>query len=183
MCAMIIKSHRRLDSGQRREKILGPAGVSAYLAAVVMANWMTERIGVVPVGFGQLAPAGVSAVGLVLVLRDILQYSLGKPIATAALVAGCVVSYLVAGPRIATASALAFGLSEFTDFAVFTWLAPRWARAVFCGGIAGALVDSTAFLSVAFGSVALLPGQLLGKAYGVAAATVLIAARRRYGAR
>ena len=88
-------------------------------------------------------------------------------------------SYLVADAQVATASAAAFAVSELVDFALFTWVAPRWARAVFVGGIAGAVVDSLIFLSIAFGSLAFLDGQVLGKAYGIAAATVVIAARRR----
>lgn len=160
----------------------GCIGVAGYLGAVLASNWLITRFGVVSVGFGLVAPAGVYAVGPVLVLRDLVQWSLGKGIALAALAVGTVLSYLVAAPEVATASAAAFAVSEFIDFLVFTWLAPRWARAVFFGGVAGLLADSVVFLVIAFSSLAFLPGQVLGKVYGVLAATMVIALRRRAAA-
>lgn len=159
--------------------LLGATAVAAYLGVVVAANWLVEHYGIVPVGFGLLAPAAVYAVGVALVLRDLVQWSLGRRWALAALAVAAGLSYLVAAPAVATASAVAFAASELLDFAVFTWLAPRWARAVFIGGVAGLALDSVLFLSIAFGSLTLLPGQLLGKFYGIALATLVISARRR----
>lgn len=158
--------------------ILGCSGAAGYLGAVLASNWLISRYGVVPVGFGLMAPAGVYAVGPALVLRDLVQWSLGKRAALATLAVATVLSYLVAAPEVAAASTAAFAVSEFLDFLVFTCLAPRWTRAVFLGGVAGLLADSVVFLLIAFGSLTFLPGQVLGKAYGVAAATVVIATRR-----
>ena len=157
----------------------GLAIAACYLATIVGANWAVHRFGVVPVGLGLLAPAGVYFVSAALVLRDAVQYVAGKPVALGAMAIGVALSAVVAGPRLALASGAAFAVSELLDFALFTWIAPRWARAVFAGGMAGAVADSLVFLSVAFGSLAFLPGQILGKSYGVAAATVVIAWRRR----
>lgn len=153
--------------------------VAAYLACIIWANSLVQRYGIVPVGFGLSGPAGVFLVGPALVLRDYVQWSLGKVRSLLALAAGAVVSYGVADAHIATASVAAFAVSELADFALFTWIAPRWARAVFVGGIAGAVLDSAVFLQIAFGSLSFMPGQVLGKAYGIALATVLITARRR----
>jgi len=162
-----------------RTRTLGVAAALAYVLTVVAANAAVEHYGIVPVGFGLSAPAGVYLIGLALVLRDYVQWSLGRALMLGALAVGALLSYLVAAPAIATASAAAFAFSELTDFALFSWIAPRWAWAVFVGGIMGALVDSVLFLAIAFGSLEFLPGQLLGKAYGVIAAALLIAARRR----
>jgi uncharacterized PurR-regulated membrane protein YhhQ (DUF165 family) len=162
----------------------------AYLSTTVAANWAIHHYGIVSVGFGYAAPAGVYFVALALILRDLLQWGLGrrageapKPwqVATmlAVIAAGAGLSYLVADSLVASASAAAFAASEIIDFAIFTAIAPRWARAVFFAGIVGAVVDSLIFLSIAFGSLAFLPGQILGKTYGIAAATIVIAARRR----
>jgi queuosine precursor transporter len=151
----------------------------AYIATIFAANWAVQRYGLVPVGFGYSAPAGVYFVSAALVLRDYLQWLAGKAVMLAALTVGVACSYLVASPHIATASATAFAFSELLDFALFTWIAPRWARAVLAGGLAGAVADSAIFLAIAFGSLAFLPGQVLGKAYGVTLAAVVIAARRR----
>jgi uncharacterized PurR-regulated membrane protein YhhQ (DUF165 family) len=160
-------------------RLLPLLATAGYVGTVVAANWAVHRFGVVPVGFGYSAPAGVYFVALALVLRDYVQWSLGKLVMLAALAAGIVVSYWVADPRLAAASAVAFAFSELVDFGLFTWVAPRWARAVLLGGLVGAFVDSVLFLSIAFGSLEFLPGQMIGKTYGVVAATILIAARRR----
>lgn len=91
----------------------------------------------------------------------------------------CLTSYPITDPTVATASAAAFLVSELIDFAVFTWLAPCWATAVFTGGLAGLLADSALFLLIAFGSLTFLPGQVMGKLYGVLAATIMITVRRK----
>jgi hypothetical protein len=165
------------------------AAIAAYLACILGANAAIQHYGIVPVGLGQLAPAGVYFVGPALVLRDLVQWSAGKAAGLATLATGALLSYAIADPHIATASAAAFGASELTDFALYTWIAPkrrsasgnrsRWALAVLIGGLSGALVDSAVFLHIAFGSLALIKGQALGKAYGVALASLLIWLRRR----
>jgi hypothetical protein len=151
----------------------------AYLATIVGANWAITRFGVIPVGFGYVAPAGVYFVSAALVLRDAVQYRSGKVAALTVMAAGVTLSVAVASPALAIASGAAFACSELTDFAVFTWLAPRWARAVLAGGMAGLVIDSVVFLSLAFGSLEFLPGQIIGKTYGVVAASAVIAWQRR----
>jgi uncharacterized PurR-regulated membrane protein YhhQ (DUF165 family) len=158
---------------------LGIITAIAYIGTVIAANWLVQTFGVVPVGFGLMAPAGVYLIGLALVLRDFVQWSLGKAWMLAALTVGAGLSFLVADPHLAIASAAAFTFSELADFALFTWIAPRWGRAVAIGGAVGAIADSAIFLSIAFGSLAFMPGQLLGKAYGIGLAVVIISARRR----
>jgi uncharacterized PurR-regulated membrane protein YhhQ (DUF165 family) len=157
----------------------GILAAAAYLLTIIGANWAVHRFGAIPVGFGYLAPAGVYFVSAALVLRDAVQYTLGKPVTLAVMATGVALSALVAGPQLAVASGAAFAVSETLDFALFTWIAPRWALAVAVGGFAGLVADSVVFLSLAFGSLAYLPGQILGKSYGVLAATVVIAWRRR----
>jgi uncharacterized PurR-regulated membrane protein YhhQ (DUF165 family) len=159
----------------------------AYFASIVGANWMIGHVGhqaapnaphTLPVGFGLTAPSGVYLVGVILVLRDYMQWAVGKTAALAVLAGGIAVSYMIADPLIAVASAAAFAISELLDFALFTWISPRWSRAVLAGGIAGAIADSVVFLLVAFGSLAFVEGQIVGKLYGVAAAAAIIGARR-----
>jgi len=148
---------------------------AAYLACIVGANAAIERYGIVTVPPTDItAPAGVFFVGPALVLRDWVQYLAGKRWALAALAFGAVLSYAVADPHVATASAVAFALSELADFALYTRISPRWVRAVLVGGLAGAVVDSAVFLEIAFGSLHLMWGQVLGKSYGVAFASIAI---------
>lgn len=175
------------------KRALAVAIIAAYLACILGANAAIQRYGIVSADLGWpgwSAPAGVFFVGPALVLRDLVQWTAGKAASLAALGAGALLSYLIADPRVATASAVAFGLSELTDFALYTWIAPskrrsasgrrtRWAWAVLAGGVAGAVVDSAVFLHIAFGSLEFMPGQILGKAYGVVLAAAAIALRRQ----
>lgn len=133
----------------------------------------------------RFAPAGVYFVAAALVLRDAAQYGLGRAWVLAVMAAGVVLSVLVAGPGLALASGAAFALSESADFALFTRMAPRWGWAVFAGGMAGAVVDSLAFLGIAQWThvpgitLAFMPGQVLGKWYGILVAAGVISWRRR----
>lgn len=152
----------------------------AYLATIVAANWAITRYGVVPVGFGLMAPAGVYFAGLAFTLRDLLHEAAGRLVVLAAILAGAGLSFAVASPRLAVASAVAFGLSELADFVVYEPLRKRrWLLAVAASNIVGLVVDSALFLSLAFGSLAFLPGQVVGKAWMTLLAVALLAAGRR----
>jgi uncharacterized PurR-regulated membrane protein YhhQ (DUF165 family) len=159
---------------------LGVLAAVAYVGTIVAANWAITRYGLVPVGFGLTAPAGVYFAGLAFGLRDLTQEWAGKPATLAAIAVGAAVSYLVASPALAAASALAFGLSELADWAVYQPLRRRgWAVAVAASNTVGLLVDSALFLWIAFGSLAFLPGQVVGKAWMTALAVAVVLANRR----
>lgn len=157
-------------------KILYPL---AYLATIVLANLAITLVGVVPVGFGLLAPAGVYFAGLAFTLRDLTQEAYGRyavlwPIAVGALLSA------VVDPALGLASGTAFLASELADWAVYTPLRRRsWLGAVALSNTVGLAVDSALFLSLAFGSLAFLPGQLVGKAEMTVLAVLVLAAVRR----
>jgi queuosine precursor transporter len=152
----------------------------AFIACIPAANWMIGHVGtvcapdgpcLVPVAPGILAPSGVLMIGLALVLRDLVQRRLGKFWAVAAIVAGAVASGLLAPPALVLASAAAFLLSELADFAIYTPLQERLlVTAVLASSVVGLVVDSVVFLHLAFGSLAFLPGQIVGKSWMVALA-------------
>ncbi len=148
--------------------------LAAYLATIPAANWLIGHTGteclpggpcLVPVGFGLMAPSGVLMIGLALVLRDAVQERLGLAWSLAAIAAGVMLSALVAPPALVVASAVAFGLSELFDLSAYTPLRNRGhiIAAVLASGVVGAVVDSAAFLFIAFGSLDYLPGQVVGK--------------------
>lgn len=157
-------------------------GLAAFVLSVLSvfcANWAIATFGPVPVGFGLYAPAGVYFVGLQFTLRDIVQERLGKLGALGAILLGAAVSYVVS-PQFAAASGLTFLVSELIDFAVYTPLRRRsWLAAVVLSNTAGLVVDSALFLSLAFGSLAFLPGQVVGKAWMTALTVVLWSIVRR----
>ena len=54
--------------------------VVLYVATIFAANWAIAAFGVVPVGFGLMAPAGVYFAGLAFTFRDLTQEKLGRRI-------------------------------------------------------------------------------------------------------
>lgn len=136
-----------------------------YLACIVGANWLISTVGLVPVGFGLVAPAGVYLVGLSFLLRDMTQDALGRRAVIVAILLGAALSALLS-PALALASGAAFLLSETADMLVYTPLKARsWVGAVVASNTVGLIVDSVIFLLLAFGSLQFLPGQVVGKAW------------------
>jgi queuosine precursor transporter len=163
--------------------------LAAFALCIPAANWLIFHVGTVctpsgpcliPVAPGIMAPSGVVTVGLALVLRDLIQRRLGWKAAAAGILAGTLLSGLVAPPQLVAASATAFLISETADMVVYTPLQKRkLVLAVFASSAVGLIVDSIVFLSLAFGSLAYLEGQIIGKAWMVLAALPAIAWLRR----
>ncbi|MFC8009112.1 VUT family protein [Streptomyces cinereoruber] len=156
-----------------------PAGLTvlaAYIATIPAANLAVTHLGAVPVGFGQVAPAGVYLVGLALVLRDLAREALGRGAILAAIAVGTVLSFLLADPQLAVASAAAFAVAETLDFAVYEPLRQRGLLvAMLASNVVGLLADSLLFLHLAFDSFTYLPGQILGKTWMTLGAVAVIA--------
>jgi uncharacterized PurR-regulated membrane protein YhhQ (DUF165 family) len=160
-------------------KRIGLVAALGYVLTIFAANWLIQHVGPVSVGFGLMAPAGVYAAGLAFTLRDVVQVTLGRSATVLAILIGAGLSYLVS-PAFAVASATAFLFSELADFAVYTPLERRsWLGAVTLSNTVGLAVDSVLFLWLAFGSLAFLPGQIVGKAWMTGLAILLLAGGRR----
>jgi uncharacterized PurR-regulated membrane protein YhhQ (DUF165 family) len=160
----------------------GAFALLAYIATIPAANWLVAHYEQAPVGLGYTAPAGVYMVGLALVLRDLAREAAGRGAVVAAIVVGAALSWWLADPALAVASAVAFAVAETMDFAVYEPLRQRGLLvAVLASNAVGLIADSLIFLKLAFGSLDYLPGQLLGKAWMTLAAVAVIAviARRR----
>ena len=141
------------------------ASVAAYVGTIFAANWAIVTFGPVSVGFGLVAPAGVYFAGLAFTLRDLAQEELGRAWVVAAILVGAGISAFVS-PQFALASGTAFLVSELADFAVYTPLRRKtWLGAVAASNTVGLVADSVLFLILAFGSLAFLPGQIVGKAW------------------
>jgi uncharacterized PurR-regulated membrane protein YhhQ (DUF165 family) len=155
--------------------------VAAYLGTIVAANWAITQFGAVPVGLGLMAPAGVYFAGLAFTLRDFLHDAAGTVWVVLAIAAGAALSFVVASPALALASAAAFGLSELADLLVYTPLHKRrWLFAVGLSNTVGLVVDSLLFLGLAFGSLEFLPGQIVGKGGMTLLAVALLKVVRVY---
>jgi uncharacterized PurR-regulated membrane protein YhhQ (DUF165 family) len=174
----------------RLRRIEGVAFLIAFALCVPLANWLIGNVGTVCVPNGPClipvapgfsgkaitAPSGVLAIGLALILRDLVQRRLGVNWAFLAIVAGAVLSATFAPPSLVIASTAAFLLSETVDLAVFTPLQKRGlVLAAAASSVAGLIVDSIVFLMLAFGSLDYLAGQIIGKAWMILAALPLLA--------
>lgn len=124
---------------------------AAYIGCIVAANWLTNRYGLVSVGFGQLVTAGTFAAGLSFVARDALQDAAGRRGVLAAIAAGAVLSWWLSSPALAIASGVTFALSESVDMAVYTPLRERGRKLIawITSNIAGSIVDTAVFLYLA----------------------------------
>ena len=161
---------------------VGIAAAVGLLASILAANFVTTRYGVVPVGFGLMATAGTYFAGLTFVLRDSLQDAVGKSWTLGMIAAGAALSFLLADPFIALASAVAFLLAEVADLAVYTPLRKRgYLRAAIASNVVGSFVDTIAFLTIAgFPIQEALAGQMIGKLLVTAATVVLVVAFRAW---
>jgi queuosine precursor transporter len=165
---------------------------AAFLATIPAANWLIGNVGtecipqgpcLIPVGFGLHAPSGVLMIGAALVLRDAVQQQLGIRWAFVAILLGAVLSAFFAPPALVLASVVAFLLAETLDLAVYTPLRERnLAIAVLASGVVGSLVDSAAFLFIAFGSLDYMAGQVYGKLFMTLVVSAFLLGRQRVSA-
>ena len=169
---------------ERRFEAVGWVALAAFLLAIPFANWWLTEHGLVVV-WGHAIPSAVWVVGIAFVVRDIAQLALGRAWTWAAIVVGIGLSWWVAAPAIATASALAFAWSESTDALIFTPLANRGTTRAFLLGVtisgyAASFVDSAIFLRVAFHSWDFVPLAIAKILFVMAATPVAWAIRQRF---
>jgi queuosine precursor transporter len=152
-----------------------PAAI--YVVAILLANWLTARFGLIPVGFGQVATAGTWAAAAVIVARNLTQNDLGRIRVVVLMVVGVALSWWLATPQLAVASGAAFALSESADMAIYTPLrVVGLARAVLPASIIAGIIDTYVFLWIAgFPVNSSAPGQLIAKSAVAMIASVVIA--------
>lgn len=128
--------------------VRGMIWVAAYVASVVAVN-------VAFVWRPDLAWLWSVAVGSIFVTRDFTQRTIGHWV-VAPMVAGIVLSYFLASPFVALASATAFAVSEATDWLIFSITKRPLRDRVLWSCAASAPVDSAVFLLMigAFGPLA-----------------------------
>lgn len=182
---------------RRTEGFLYLAG---FIGAIWFANWLVTNWGttkfpgspwLITVWPAELtrsnepiyAPSGVLAIGAAFTLRDLVQRRLGLQWTVLAILVAAGLSAAL-DPSLALASALAVLLAEGLDLLVYTPLQRRnLIGAVIASNIAGVVVDSIVFLSVAFGSLDLLEGQIIGKLWMTILALPIIAGLRTWDRR
>ena len=156
--------------------------LALYVASIVAANVLIVTVGLVPVGFGLLAPAGVYAAGFTLTLRDLDPGRAGPALDARAPSSRAPPSRRCSPrrwpwPPARPSSSPSWPTSPSTPrcAGAGSWAPWRPSNAV------GLVVDSALFLALAFGSLTLLPGLVLGKVWATLLALLLLGLRRRYG--
>jgi len=137
-----------------------------YIALIVAVNYAFSVVPLVELPDGTMWPPVALAVGFVFVVRDFAQREVGHKVLLAMLV-GVAISYFMASPFVATASAAAFLLSELVDWAVYTYTKRPLSQRILYSSLLGAPVDSAVFLGLLSmlspaGVVAMTASKLLG---------------------
>lgn len=177
------------ELGAIKRPLSGWLSLVLFVSLIPLSNWVIMNVGVVcppdgpcliPVWPGLWAPSAVLLAGFSLVLRDVVHHCLGWRWALASIFAGAIISGFISEPSLVIASISAFLFAELADFAVYAPMKKRYpASAVIASGLAGSVVDSAIFLTLAFGSIEFLAGQVLGKFWmSLIAGAVIVLWRR-----
>jgi queuosine precursor transporter len=117
-----------------------------YILLIPLVNWSFTWAPLfeLPDG-GKWSPFSI-VVGLVLVFRDFAQREIGHYIFVPLLI-GVGFSYLMAPPEIATASGIAFLISEAVDWTIYTFTKKPLSSRVMISSLAAAPLDSIIYLT------------------------------------
>ena len=124
-----------------------------YVVLIPLVNWSFAHVPSYPVWGGEWNPM-VIVTGLILVFRDLAQREVGHWIFLP-LALGIAVSFIMAPPAIAAASACAFAVSETIDWAIFTFTKRPLSKRILWSCAVSSPVDSAVFL---LGASLAIPG-------------------------
>ncbi len=150
---------------------------SCYIATIVLANFTLREFGIVDIGLGMSAPAGVFWAGLAFTFRDFTHEALGRKAVFCAIIMGvCISFFLEDAQHIAIASGVAFGFSELADMLVYERIREKsWMVSIAVSNTVGSVIDSALFLWIAFGSLMFIEGLIVGKLVMILPVMVVLA--------
>lgn len=123
--------------------LFAPA-VLLYVATVVLVNIGFSYVPMIETAIGLLSPMAV-VVGAVFVIRDFAQRRSGH-LVLIAMVAATVLSYILADPFVAIASAIAFASSELADYLIYSFTKRPFRERVLYSSLISAPIDTAVFL-------------------------------------
>ena len=118
-----------------------------YVVLIVAVNYGFTVTPMVALPGGEKWPPMSLIVGFIFVARDFAQREIGHRVIIAMLVAGGI-SYFMADPFIAAASVAAFLISEFADWAVYSFTGRSFPQRVLLSSAVGTPLDSVVFLGI-----------------------------------
>lgn len=118
-----------------------------YVLSIVAVNYGFSVVPLIPLPNGEMWPPMSLVVGFIFVVRDFAQREIGHKILLAML-AGGVISWFMANPAVAVASITAFAVSEFVDWAVFSFTGYRFSQRILLSSVVSTPIDSVVFLGM-----------------------------------
>ena len=118
-----------------------------YIGLIVLINWGFLVVPLVEIIPNEKWPPMSLIVGFIFVARDFSQREIGHRVIIAMLIAAAL-SYLMASPFVAVASLTAFLISEFADWAVYTYTGRPFSQRVLISSAVGTPLDSIVFLGI-----------------------------------
>ncbi len=116
-----------------------------YIALIVAVNYGFTVVPLVKMPGGEMWPPMSLAVGFIFVVRDFAQREIGHRVLIAMLI-GAALSYVMASPYVAIASAAAFLVSESADWLVYTVTKRPLSQRILLSSVVGTPIDSVVFL-------------------------------------
>ena len=118
-----------------------------YVLLIVGINLAFAVTPLIPLPNGEMWPPLSLVVGFTFVVRDYAQRHVGHNILWAMLI-GCGISWFMASPDLAVASAAAFAAGELADWAVFTLTRRPFSQRLLLSSLLGTPLDSLVFLTL-----------------------------------
>lgn len=142
--------------------------LALYIGSIVLVNILFSYVPMIAIpGVGLLSPVAI-LVGFTFILRDYAQRTSGHFVLVA-MALGTLISFLMADPFVAVASAIAFAASEGADYLVYTMTKRPFRERMLISSLVSAPVDTFVFLyligAFTWGTVALM---ILAKLVAVA---------------
>lgn len=153
--------------------------VIVYIALIAGVNWAFAIVPPLVLPGGDLWSPVALLVGFVFVVRDFAQRKVGYHILWAML-AGIIISWWMATPQLALASALAFAVGELSDWALFTFTRKPFSERILISSLLGAPLDSLVFLAfIGIASAASVTVMSISKLAGAFLVFLLVRRRER----
>lgn len=118
-----------------------------YVLLIAGVNLAFAVTPLIPLPNGEMWPPLSLVVGFTFVVRDYAQKHVGHNILWAML-AGCAISWFMASPELAVASAAAFAVGELADWAIFTVTRRPFSQRLLLSSLLGTPLDSLVFLTL-----------------------------------
>ena len=116
-----------------------------YIALIVAVNYGFSVVPLVKLPDGTMWPPMSLVVGFIFVVRDFAQREIGHKVLLAMLV-GAALSYVMASPYVAIASAAAFLVSELVDWLVYSLTKRPLSQRILYSSLLATPLDSAVFL-------------------------------------